>query len=89
MSTAQRKVFEQLKSFMARITFNKKYIFAGLVKKPHTGGDSRKPQGQLCSGGQGGQQGQAQPHCPPAGGREGTAPHVLYSPSLPDLVSEV
>jgi len=46
MSTVQRKVFEQLKSFMVRITFNKKYIFAGPVKKPQAGGNSGKAQGQ-------------------------------------------
>lgn len=42
MSMVQRKVFEQLKSFMVRITFNKKYVFAGLVKKPQAGGNSGK-----------------------------------------------
>lgn len=52
MSTVQRKVFEQLKSFMVRITFNKKYIFAGLVKKPQAGGNSGKAQGQPRSSGE-------------------------------------
>lgn len=52
MSTVQRKVFEQLKSFMVRITFNKKYIFAGLVKKPQAGRNSGKAQGQPCSSGE-------------------------------------
>lgn len=38
----QRKVFEQLKGFMVRITFNKKYIFAGLTKEPQAGRNSGK-----------------------------------------------
>lgn len=42
MSTVQRKVFDQFQSFMVRITFNKKYIFAGLVKKPQAGRNSGK-----------------------------------------------
>lgn len=73
MSTVQRKVFEQLKSFMVRITFNKKYIFAGLVKKPHAGGNSRKPQGQARSSGeeQGGEKGEALPGWPPMLGKKG------------------
>lgn len=52
MSTVQRKVFEQLKSFTVRITFNKKYIFAGLVKKPQAGGNSGKAQGHPRSSGE-------------------------------------
>lgn len=42
MSMVQRKVFEQLKGFMVRITFNKKYIFAGLTKEPQAGRNSGK-----------------------------------------------
>lgn len=75
MSTVQRKVFEQLKSFMARITFNKKYIFAGLVKKPHTGGNSRKPQGQLCSTGPG-----PAPLPPTRRRGRGFSPGIVFTP---------
>lgn len=86
MSTVQRKVFEQLKSFMVRITFNKKYIFAGLVKKPHAGGNSRKPQGQARSSGeeQGGEKGEALLGCPPMPGKKG---RDLFFPKIPQLFS--
>lgn len=86
MSTVQRKVFEQLKSFMVRITFNKKYIFAGLVKKPHAGGNSRKPQGQARSSGeeQGGEKGEALPGCLPMPGMKG---RDFFFPKIPQLFS--
>lgn len=35
---------------MVRITFNKKYIFAGLLQKPQAGGDSGKARGQPVPG---------------------------------------
>lgn len=62
MSTVQRKVFEQLKSFMVRITFNKKYIFAELAKEPQAGRNSGKAPIPL--GGASGEQGEGSLHCP-------------------------
>lgn len=69
MSMIQRKVFEQLKSFMVRITFNKKYIFAGLAKEPQAGRNSGKAPVPL--GGASGEQGEGSLCCPGSPERQG------------------
>lgn len=72
MSTVQRKVFEQLKSFMGRITFNKKkstFLQDQLGNHRQAGIPGKPP---LLLGGAGGDQGEGSLCCPALqGNREG------------------